>query len=148
MTVNDYEQLETFSPAIKLVCECSTSAVLARVRGVNLAREDSHRVVMAYQYDSAIVADWIAEWSHPYMENLKAFSESDDREAFLEESRSERSSLGSPLGKWSVKCRRQKCGRQVQGDVDVLVKLLLQAFRDGVNRLELSSRSLNDAKSL
>lgn len=147
MTVNDYEQLETFSPAIKLVCECSTSAVLARVRGVILAREDAHRVVVAYQYDSAIVADWLAEWSHPYMENLKALSESEDRESFLEESRSDRSNLGSPLGKWSVKCGRQKCGRQVQGDVDVLVKLLLQASRDGESRVQLSSRSLNEAKS-
>ena len=107
------------------------------------------RPTLAYQYDQAIDADWVGEWSHPYTDRLGEAAQlgEADRERFLAENRSPVSNLGPTLGKWKVRCRRVSCGKTVQGDVDTLVLLVESARNAGLSRVTLNAASLAQVRS-
>lgn len=140
MGVNDHELFRRIIPALKLVCPCSS--LLARVHGVTVALDDgdwkASRPTWAVQYDRAIEAEWLGDWSNPYLNRLREFSKSDDREAFLDEHKSERSNLGAPMTKWRVACRRESCAFVLEGDVDDLVRIVLRAVEAVEKRVVLS----------
>lgn len=124
------------SRALRLVCGCSSRAVLAKIRGI----VDGPRQV---EVDRALDGEFLGEWRRGFDE----FSEVIDSTG-LEPREWFRANPGRlfSVATFSVRCGRKGCDRKVDGRTDDLVELVRQSFAAGEHRVTLTHEALTAAR--